>query len=69
MSLAPSARSCPSSSPTRRTTMSGRRARRRVGVVAQQQQILPGQEPLQGARDRDAVGILGQDAHGLVRRS
>ena len=38
----------------------------RVGVVAQQQQILPGQQLLQGAGDRDPVGILGQDAHGAV---
>ena len=40
----------------------------RVGVVAQQQQILPGQEPLQGAGDRDPVAVLGQDAHGAVGR-
>ena len=42
---------------------------RRIGVVAEQQQILPGQEPLQGARDRDPVGVLGQDAHGRGRVS
>ena len=39
----------------------------RVGVVAQQQQVLPGQQPLQGAGDRDPAGILGEDADGAVR--
>jgi hypothetical protein len=41
---------------------------RRVGVVAEQQQILPGQKPLQGAGDRDPVAVLRQDAYGAVRR-
>ena len=41
---------------------------RRVGVVAQQQQVLPGQKPLQGAGDRDPVAVLRQDAHGAVGR-
>ena len=40
----------------------------RVGVVAEQQQVLPGQQPLQGAGDRDPVAVLRQDAHGAIRR-
>jgi hypothetical protein len=38
----------------------------RVGVVAEQQHILLGQQSLQGASDRDAVGVLGEDADGAV---
>ena len=69
MSLAPSARNSPSRLVTREATTAGRRARvGRVGVVAEQQQVLPGQQPLQGAGDRDPVAVLGQDAHGAVRR-
>jgi hypothetical protein len=41
---------------------------RRVGVVAEQQHVFPGQQALQGACDRYPVGVLGQDADGPVRR-
>ena len=69
MILAPSARNSAEQARDARGDDVGAPARvGRVGVVAEQQQVLPGQQPLQGAGDRDPVAVLGQDAHGAVRR-
>ncbi len=69
MILAPSDRNSPSRLVDARGDHRGAPARvGRVGVVAEQQQVLPGQQPLQGAGDRDPVAVLGQDAHGAIRR-
>ena len=69
MTLAPSARSSAEQARDARGDDGGPPARvGRVGVVAEQQQVLPGQKPLQGAGDRDPVAVLRQDAHGAVRR-